>query len=244
MRLKINELKLNNNNPRIIKEDKFKKLVKSIREFPEMLELRPIVIDEDNVILGGNMRYRACQKAGIKEVPIKIAKGLTEDQKREFVIKDNASFGDWEWDILGNEWNTNELDDWGVDVWQNIDDIKNPGREYSQSINTPIYEPKGDKPEIKEIYNQDKTKDLIKKIKDSGANKEEKEFLIKAAQRHIVFNYSKIAEFYAHSNKEIQDLMEDSALIIIDFNKAIDNGYVELTEFLMDIQKDNERTWK
>tara|TARA_R110000824_G_scaffold5954_1_gene27321 strand:+ start:2975 stop:3505 length:531 start_codon:yes stop_codon:yes gene_type:complete len=126
MKLKINELILNKDNPRIIKDDKFKKLVKSIKEFPQMLELRPIVIDEDNIILGGNMRYRACMEAGLKEVPVKIAKGLTEEQKREFIIKDNASFGEWEWDILGNEWNTKELDNWGIDVWQNTDDLEEP----------------------------------------------------------------------------------------------------------------------
>ena len=133
MKLKINELILNKDNPRIIKDDKFKKLVKSIKEFPEMLELRPIVIDENNIILGGNMRTRACIKAGLKEVPVKIAKGLTEEQKKEFIIKDNVGFGEWEWDILGNEWNTKELDDWGLDVWQNTDDIIQP--EFDENIN-------------------------------------------------------------------------------------------------------------
>ena len=124
MKLKINELHFNLNNPRIIKDGKFKKLVKSIKEFPEMLELRPVVVDENNIILGGNMRTRACIEAGLKEVPVKIAKGLTEEQKREFIIKDNVGFGEWEWDILGNEWNTKELDNWGLDVWQNIDDME------------------------------------------------------------------------------------------------------------------------
>ncbi len=123
--IKINKLKINKDNPRIIKDEKFKKLINSIKEFPEMLELRPIVVDENMIILGGNMRYRACIEAGIKEVPIKIAKGLTEEQKKEFTIKDNASFGDWDWDSLGNEWNTIDLTKWGVDVWQNSDDKNN-----------------------------------------------------------------------------------------------------------------------
>ena len=123
--IKINKLKTNKDNPRIIKDEKFKKLINSIKEFPEMLELRPIVVDENMIILGGNMRYRACIEAGIKEVPIKIAKGLTEEQKKEFTIKDNASFGDWDWDSLGNEWNTIDLTKWGVDVWQNSDDKNN-----------------------------------------------------------------------------------------------------------------------
>ena len=92
MKLKINELQVNTENPRHIKDEKFKKLVSSIIEFPEMLDLRPIVIDENNVILGGNMRYRACKEAGLKEVPVKIAKGLTDKQKKEFIIKDNVGW--------------------------------------------------------------------------------------------------------------------------------------------------------
>ena len=118
MKLKINELKPNESNPRIIKEAKFKKLVKSIQDFPEMLELRPIILDENNVILGGNMRYKACVAAGLKEVPVKIAKGLTEEQKEEFIVKDNVGFGEWDWDILGNEWDNAKLGEWGMDVWQ------------------------------------------------------------------------------------------------------------------------------
>jgi hypothetical protein len=118
MKLKINELKPNESNPRIIKEAKFKKLVKSIQDFPEMLELRPIILDENNVILGGNMRYKACVAAGLKEVPVKIAKGLTEEQKEEFIVKDNVGFGEWDWDVLGNEWNNEKLGEWGMDVWQ------------------------------------------------------------------------------------------------------------------------------
>ena len=93
MKLKINKIKSNVSNPRIIKEPKFKKLVQSIKDFPEMLELRPIVIDENNLILGGNMRYKACIEAGLKEVPVKIAKGLTVEQKQEFIVKDNVRFG-------------------------------------------------------------------------------------------------------------------------------------------------------
>jgi len=118
MKLKINELKPNESNPRIIKEAKFKKLVQSIKDFPEMLELRPIILDEDNVILGGNMRYKACVAAGLKEVPVKIAKGLTEEQKQEFIVKDNVGFGEWDWSMLGNEWDNTKLGEWGMDVWQ------------------------------------------------------------------------------------------------------------------------------
>jgi DNA modification methylase len=115
-KVKINSIKTNPKNPRLIKDDKFKKLVKSIQEFPQMLELRPIVVDENNIILGGNMRYKACIEAGLKEIYILKAEDLTEQQKDEFIVKDNVGFGEWDWDILANEWDTDKLTDWGLDL--------------------------------------------------------------------------------------------------------------------------------
>ena len=112
----IGDIKPNPDNPRHIKDDKFKKLVTSIKDFPQMLELRPIVVDSDGIILGGNMRLKACQAAGLKEVPVIYADQLTEDQKREFIIKDNVGFGEWDWDVLANEWDEVVLDAWGLDV--------------------------------------------------------------------------------------------------------------------------------
>jgi hypothetical protein len=121
-KVKINEIKSNELNPRWIKDSKFEKLVKSIKEFPEMLELRPIVVDENMTILGGNMRYKACVEAGLKEIPIIIANKLSETQKKEFIIKDNIGFGEWDWDILSNEWNVDELNNWSLDVpkWEDV----------------------------------------------------------------------------------------------------------------------------
>lgn len=112
---KINAVKLNPNNPRIIKDDKFKKLVQSIKDFPEMLNIRPIVVNKDMIILGGNMRFKACKEAGLKEVPI-IITDLTEEKQREFLIKDNTSGGEWDWEVLANEWDVEELESWGLDV--------------------------------------------------------------------------------------------------------------------------------
>jgi hypothetical protein len=116
--VKISEVKTNPNNPRIIKDDKFAKLVKSIKEFPEMLNLRPIVVNDDMIVLGGNMRLKACKEAGLKEVPIIKASNLTEQQQKEFIIKDNVGFGEWDWDSLANKWDAEELTEWGLDVWQ------------------------------------------------------------------------------------------------------------------------------
>jgi DNA modification methylase len=114
--VKISEVRLNPNNPRQIKDDKFKNLVSSIKDFPEMLDIRPIVVNSDMVILGGNMRFRACKEAGLKQVPVIIAHNLTEDQQREFLIKDNVSGGEWDWDLLANEWDVEQLEEWGLDI--------------------------------------------------------------------------------------------------------------------------------
>ena len=114
--VKLSEVKTNPNNPRIIKDDKFGKLVKSIQEFPKMLEIRPIVVNADMIVLGGNMRLKACKEAGLKEVPIIFADDLTEDEQRQFIIKDNVGFGEWDWDMLANEWEPEELKAWGRDV--------------------------------------------------------------------------------------------------------------------------------
>lgn len=115
-KIKISEIKLNPNNPRLIKDDKFKKLVKSIQDFPEMLDIRPIVVNSDMIILGGNMRFKACKEAGLKEIPVIVADNLTEEQQREFLIKDNTSGGEWDFEMLANEWDVEQLDDWGLDV--------------------------------------------------------------------------------------------------------------------------------
>ena len=116
--VKLKYIKPNPNNPRIIKDEKFKKLVASIKEFPEMLEIRPIVVNKDMIVLGGNMRLKAIKEAGVTEVPCLIADQLTEDQQRQFIIKDNIGYGEWDWEMLANEWDVSDLADWGLDVWQ------------------------------------------------------------------------------------------------------------------------------
>jgi ParB-like chromosome segregation protein Spo0J len=120
-KISIDKILINPNNPRLIKDDKFKKLCKSIQEFPEMLELRPIVVNKDMIVLGGNMRLKACQEIGLTEVPIIVAENLTEEQQREFLIKDNVSGGEWDWDILANEWEVEQLTEWGLDVPINLE---------------------------------------------------------------------------------------------------------------------------
>jgi hypothetical protein len=117
--IEVSDIKSNPDNPRIIKDDKFIKLVNSIKEFPKMMALRPMVVDSNMMVLGGNMRLKAIKEAGFKEIPdnwVKSASDLTEDEKKRFIITDNVSGGEWDWDDLANNWDVDELTAWGLDV--------------------------------------------------------------------------------------------------------------------------------
>lgn len=121
-RIKVSHLLNNPNNPRVIKDDKFKKLVNSIKEFPEMLEARPVVVNPDMIVLGGNMRLKALKEAGVKEVPVYVA-SWDEIKQKQFIIKDNVGYGEWDWDMIANGWDANELGEWGLDVWQPEEEV-------------------------------------------------------------------------------------------------------------------------
>lgn len=128
----ISKIKSNPNNPRVITDGKFKKLVKSIKEFPEMLQMRPIIVNDDMVVLGGNMRLKACKVAGLKEVPVEIAKGFTQDEQDEFVVKDNTNFGDWDNSKL-NDFASPQLEEWGLVSF-------NPMEQEGATHDAPVYE--------------------------------------------------------------------------------------------------------
>ena len=139
--VKITEVKTNAKNPRTIKDEKFRKLVKSIQEFPDMLNKRPLIVftdvDGKYVVLGGNMRLKACKEIGLKEIPVILADEWTEEQKAEFLIKDNVGFGEWDWDILTDEWDTDKLQDWGLELPIYFND--------SDELGTDFNLPEGDK---------------------------------------------------------------------------------------------------
>lgn len=132
---KISDIKQNPDNPRTIRDDKFQKLVQSIKDFPQMLDYRPIVINPDNIILGGNMRYQACKQAGLKKIPVVKVTTLTKEQEREFIIKDNSNYGTWDWDILANIFEPEDLKQYGLNVWQPseaIDDDRDYDLEFEE----------------------------------------------------------------------------------------------------------------
>lgn len=243
MKVKVNELKENPNNPRFIRDSKFEQLVKSIREFPEMLSVRKLVVNKDYVVLGGNMRLKAIKEAGVKEVDIEVV-DWSEEKEKEFIIKDNLGYGEWDFEMLANEWEVESLTEWGLDIPgltlpDITEELEKEDSPYSEKILTPIYEPSDEKPKVESLYDSEKYNKLVEEINSANLSKEEKEFLLLSASRHIVFNYSKIADFYSHSSEEAQSLMEKSALVIIDSEKAIENGFVRLSKQLEEII-DNE----
>jgi hypothetical protein len=227
----IAEVKINPNNPRLIKDDKFTKLVQSIKDFPEMLEIRPIVVNSDMVVLGGNMRLKACKEAGIKEIPIIIADNLTEEQQREFLIKDNVSGGEWDWDMLANEWDAEELDNWGLDLPKN----KEVDESDLFNIEIPFYTPSEIKPQISELANLEKTKDLIKKIELLDIEESLKYLLKIRASFFTDFNFQKIADYFYKENKDVQEVFKDLGMVILAPKEALEKGFIELSDSVFEL---------
>jgi len=222
-RVNIQEVRLNEENPRYIKDHKFEKLVKSIKEFPQMLDLRPIVVNQDMIVLGGNMRLRACREAGLTEVPIIYADNLTEEQQKEFVIKDNSSFGEWDWDLLANEWDTEQLIDWGMDIpddWA-VDEVleaEEDDYEAADDIQTDIV--LGDLIEIGEhrlLCGDSTDSDQVAKL----MNGEKVELLFTDPPYNVAFN--------GRSGKH--DVILNDKLSDSDFKDFID-GFISIVHFL------------
>jgi len=241
--IKVSQLKNNTGqveglpkNPRLIRDEKFDKLKKSLEDDPEMMQLREVIAYDNNgelVVICGNMRLRALKDLGVKEVPVKVLPTDTPIEKlKAYTIKDNVPFGEHDWSDLANEWDAELLADWGIDV-PNVDGNKDDT--YTKKIEAPLYEPKTEKPETSDLFDTKKHDELVSEInKASGLTDDEKQFLLFAAKRHVVFDYENIAEFYAHSSKDVQELMERSALVIIDYNQAIEDGYVKLSKDLFE----------
>jgi len=224
--IEVSKVVLNKDNPRVIKDDKFKRLVESVKNFPEMLKIRPIVLNRDFVIIGGNQRFKACVEAGFKKVPFYFADELTPEQEKEFMIRDNVQSGEWDIDLLEG-FEMESLKDWGLDFGN---DLAEQEEAYSRNVEAPLYLVTGEKPKISELYDYSKTKEILERIEKSNVSLDLKEFLKIAAMRFTVLNFEKIAEFSAQEEKEVQELIEDNALVIIDFNRAIDKGFIQLTE--------------
>ena len=226
------------NNPRN-NDEAVDYVANSIKEFGFKV---PVIIDRENVIVSGHTRVKAAKKLGMTEVPCIMADDLTEDQIKAFRIADNkvAEYSTWNMDKLNLELEDILMDmgQFGIDLFDEDEfevDLGEEENPYSQEKHIPQYEPTGDFVDIMDLIDDEKTNELIKEIKESNVSDEEKEFLIKGAYRHLAFNYSKVADYYSNASEEMQILMEKSALVIIDINDAIANGYVKLTKVVQDL---------
>lgn len=227
----INSIKPYEKNAKLHPEEQIEQIKKSIELFGMN---DPIGIWKDEIV-EGHGRLTACKELGMTEIPIIRLDHLTDEERKAYILAHNklTMNSGFDIDILNSELGSFETIDMGefgfdlsmdLEIGEESDDEENP---YTTKINIPQYEIKGEEPEISELYDDNKTNELIKEIESADITDEQKEFLINASQRHLVFNYSKIAEYYAHQDKTMQKLMEKSALVIIDFNDAIKNGYAE-----------------
>ena len=210
----------------------------SIKEFGFT---NPILIDENNGIIAGHGRLEAAQLLKMNDVPTICLAGLTDEQKRAYVIADNklALNAGWDTDLLKIELEMLKSDGFdlsltGFDEKELADLFDERENEYTQKVETPLYEPSEDKPKLEDLFDDSKAFELIEQIKESGLPQAEKDFLMLAAGRHVVLNFELIADYYAHASAECQDLMENSALVIVDFDKAIEQGYIKMSESLND----------
>lgn len=204
---------------------------------------QPIVIDGQGEVVAGHTRLKAAKKLGLKEVPVIVADDLTPAQVKAYRIADNrvGELAEWDMELLQLELDDIEGFTGFEDLGSNIsnedlyNDDENP---YTTKVEVPNYEITGEKPKVSELVNQEKTNDLLKLVSTVNADKEIKEFLKLACYRHLTFDYSKIAEFYAHSDKETQEIMEKLILIIVDFNQAIESGFVTFIKEVYESQGD------
>ena len=241
IKMKVEELIPYINNPRN-NENAVDKVASSISEFGFK---NPIFVDKNNVVVNGHTRLLASKKLGLKEVPVIVIDDLSEAQIKAFRIADNktSEYAEWDEELLKLEleqledmnFNLDDLNidysDFGLEIdLEDIEEEFESDNVYTKEINIPHYEITGECPLLTDLVKEEKTNSLIERINNSNIPQGIKDFLIKASYRHLAFNYQNIAEYYAHADKEVQELMEESALVIIDYDDAIRNGYVQIKE--------------
>lgn len=222
MKVPINSIKPNPSNPRVLKDWQYQKLKKSITEFPKMLELRPIVVDDDNIILGGNMRYRILQELKHKEVEIVRASELTEEEKKRFIIADNVSFGEWDNEVLANEWDVELLSDWGLDT-ELINELEEEKKETEKlstlEFDSIYYEPvDGAVDSLKDCIDMTKYNEKIKAISEYSLSTDSFEALEVLARRFIRIDFQKIADYWGSSkcSEDEKKAIERLRLVLVD----------------------------
>ena len=202
----------------------------------------PVIIDKDGVIVAGHTRYKAAKKLGITDIPCISADDLSDEQIKAFRLADNktAELAEWDEDLLGKEMQgiiNIDMSQFGFSVGEDELGEEMQDDKYTLKVKIPQYEITGECPEISDMLDSSKADELIQEVEATDIPEEIREFLIQAARRHNVFNYRDIAEYYAHAEPEVQKLFEKSALVIIDVNDAIANGYVQLATDITDIME-------
>lgn len=242
--IKLDKIRQYEKNQKKHPETQVKNIATSIEKYGFV---QPLVLSKDNEIIIGHGRFLAAQSIGMENVPCVYADNLSEDQIKELRIMDNKlNESDWDFELLKEELNELDFSDFNIDFDIPEDEDTEAASEededniYTTMTNIPQYEIKGEKPELSELLDNEKSNKLISEIEKSNIDADVKEFLKAAAYRHNVFDYRKIAEYYAHADLETQKLMEKSALVIIDIQDAIANGYVEFKKGLEAILDDNE----
>lgn len=230
------------NNPRD-NESAVEPVANSIKEFGFKV---PIVATSDGEIINGHTRFKASKLLGLKKVPVIISDDLTEEQIKAFRLADNKTgeLADWNEELLAKELEKLDfnLEQFGFEkLADEFDEEDNEEDPYTSKITTPTYEPTGEEVYLQDLVDTTKRDELIRKIQTADIPSDIEEFLKNAAQRHLRFNYRNIAEYYASAPKEVQELFEDSALVIIDYNKAIENGYLKLTEAIESMIYDDDK---
>lgn len=235
---KIGELKPYENNPRH-NDMAVDAVAASIQQFGFK---NPVIIDKDGVIVAGHTRYKAAKKLGITDIPCISADDLSDEQIKAFRLADNktAELAEWDEDLLGKEMQgiiNIDMSQFGFSVGEDELGEEMQDDKYTLKVKIPQYEITGECPEISDMLDSSKADELIQEVEATDIPEEIREFLIQAACRHNVFNYRNIAEYYAHAEPEVQKLFEKSALVIIDVNDAIANGYVQLATDITDIME-------
>lgn len=236
----IRELKPYKKNAKKHSKEQVEQIANSIKEFGFT---QPVIVDKHNSVVAGHGRILGAKKAGLKQVPTVCLEELTEEQIKAYRLVDNK-LNESEWDEVLLLQELEELDKEQMELFgfDFAEEQEKEEKKYTMKTNIPQYEIKGEMPDITELVDTGKTNELLRRIKESSVSEEEKKFLRLGAYRHLCFSYSKIAEYYAHANKEMQELMEDSALVIIDFEDAIAKGYVQMSEQVALLRGEEDET--
>lgn len=238
-KITISRLLRNKENPRTITKARMKKLIESLKGLGIF---KPIICKYDYTIIGGTQRNIAI--LGLMDPSFEVyimrpPRELSEEEYKQVLLLDNAHSGDWDYDVLANSFDIEMIKELDTDISLPELGEKPEGTEddnpYTRKIEAPVYEPRGERPGITDLFDDDKYKVIVKNIESSALNEELKKFLTIAAARHIKFHYGMIAEYYCHVSADVQVLMEESALVVIDFEKAIELGFVRMTKDLAEV---------